>query len=30
MFPLEDITFHLFDIISINKYYGWYEGRAEG
>ncbi|MFX3632223.1 MAG: glycoside hydrolase family 2 protein [Candidatus Pristimantibacillus sp.] len=26
MYPLEDILLPLFDVIGINKYYGWYEG----
>ncbi|MDF2924074.1 MAG: beta-glucuronidase [Paenibacillaceae bacterium] len=30
MHPLHDIVMPLFDIIGINKYYGWYEGATEG
>ncbi|MFC0215294.1 glycoside hydrolase family 2 TIM barrel-domain containing protein [Paenibacillus chartarius] len=30
MHPLEDIVLPLFDVIGINKYYGWYEGNVEG
>jgi len=26
MHPLEDVLLPLFDVIGINKYYGWYEG----
>jgi beta-glucuronidase len=30
MYPLEDILLPLFDVIGINKYYGWYEGDVDG
>jgi Beta-galactosidase/beta-glucuronidase len=30
MHPLEDVLLPLFDVIGINKYYGWYEGQVEG
>jgi beta-glucuronidase len=30
MYPLEDVLLPLFDVIGINKYYGWYEGDVEG
>lgn len=30
MFPLEDICLPLVDIISINKYFGWYHDNLEG
>ena len=30
MHPLEDILLPLFDVIGINKYYGWYEGNVDG
>jgi beta-glucuronidase len=30
MHPLEDILLPLFDVIGINKYYGWYEGEVGG
>ncbi|MBB3114489.1 beta-glucuronidase [Paenibacillus phyllosphaerae] len=30
MHPLEDILLPLFDVIGINKYYGWYEGDVDG
>jgi len=26
---LEDLTFALFDVIGINQYYGWYDGKTE-
>lgn len=29
MHPLNDRTLHLYDVIGINKYYGWYEGSYE-
>ena len=29
MYPLDDICLSLVDIISINKYFGWYEGGME-
>jgi len=29
MHPLEDVLLPLFDVIGINKYYGWYEGKTE-
>jgi len=29
MHPLDDRTLHLYDVIGINKYYGWYEGSYE-
>lgn len=28
--PLKDITLSLYDVIGINKYYGWYGGKVEG
>ncbi|WP_246188149.1 glycoside hydrolase family 2 TIM barrel-domain containing protein [Paenibacillus tengchongensis] len=28
MHPLEDVVLPLFDVIGINKYFGWYEGEA--
>lgn len=28
MYPLEDVLLPLFDVIGINKYYGWYEGNT--
>jgi beta-glucuronidase len=30
MHPLEDILLPLFDVIGINKYFGWYEGEVGG
>ncbi|KQO12712.1 glycoside hydrolase family 2 protein [Paenibacillus sp. Leaf72] len=30
MHPLEDVLLPLFDVIGINKYYGWYEGDISG
>lgn len=30
MHPLHDIVMPLFDIIGINKYFGWYEGEVGG
>ncbi|AIQ45512.1 beta-glucuronidase [Paenibacillus sp. FSL R7-0273] len=30
MHPLEDILLPLFDVIGINKYFGWYEGEVSG
>jgi len=30
MHPLEDVLLPLFDVIGINKYYGWYEGDTSG
>ena len=30
MYPLEDVLLPLFDVIGINKYYGWYEGDVDG
>lgn len=30
MHPLEDILLPLFDVIGINKYFGWYEGNVGG
>lgn len=30
MHPLEDVLLPLFDVIGINKYYGWYEGQVDG
>lgn len=30
MHPLEDILLPLFDVIGINKYFGWYEGDVIG
>lgn len=30
MHPLEDILLPLFDVIGINKYFGWYDGEVEG
>ncbi|WP_407272287.1 glycoside hydrolase family 2 protein [Radiobacillus sp. PE A8.2] len=30
MDPLNDITLPLFDVIGINKYHGWYEGKVDG
>ncbi|WP_159881773.1 glycoside hydrolase family 2 protein [Paenibacillus puerhi] len=30
MHPLEDVLLPLFDVIGINKYYGWYEGKVGG
>lgn len=30
MHPLEDICMPLFDVIGINKYNGWYEGKVDG
>lgn len=29
MFPLDDITLHLYDVIGINQYFGWYRGNNE-
>ncbi len=29
MYPLDDICFSLVDIVSINKYFGWYDGNIE-
>ena len=29
MFPLDDICYPLVDIVSVNKYFGWYEGGLE-
>ncbi|MEX2104276.1 MAG: glycoside hydrolase family 2 TIM barrel-domain containing protein, partial [Bacilli bacterium] len=28
--PLTDLTLSLYDVIGINKYYGWYGGKVEG
>lgn len=30
MHPLKDIVMPLFDVIGINKYHGWYEGKVDG
>lgn len=30
MHPLNDVLLPLFDVIGINKYHGWYEGKVEG
>ncbi|MEC0232119.1 glycoside hydrolase family 2 protein [Paenibacillus alba] len=30
MHPQEDIVLSYFDVIGINKYYGWYEGSVDG
>ncbi|MFH5185511.1 glycoside hydrolase family 2 TIM barrel-domain containing protein [Paenibacillus sp. TAB 01] len=30
MHPLKDVLLPLFDVIGINKYHGWYEGKVEG
>jgi beta-glucuronidase len=30
MFPLDDICYPLVDIVSVNKYFGWYEGDIKG
>lgn len=30
MQPVEDIVLSYFDVIGINKYYGWYEGSVDG
>jgi beta-glucuronidase len=30
MQPTEDIVLSYFDVIGINKYYGWYEGSVDG
>ncbi|BFT75112.1 glycoside hydrolase family 2 protein [Paenibacillus sp. P36] len=30
MHPVEDIVLSYFDVIGINKYYGWYEGNVNG
>ncbi|MGG1552279.1 glycoside hydrolase family 2 protein [Paenibacillus ferrarius] len=30
MHPVEDIVLSYFDVIGINKYYGWYEGNVSG
>ncbi|WP_139991858.1 glycoside hydrolase family 2 protein [Paenibacillus paridis] len=30
MHPEEDIVLSYFDVIGINKYYGWYEGSVDG
>ncbi|UKS27569.1 beta-glucuronidase [Paenibacillus sp. HWE-109] len=30
MHPVEDIVLSYFDVIGINKYYGWYEGSVDG
>jgi len=29
MYPLDDVCLSLVDIVSINKYFGWYEGEIE-
>jgi beta-glucuronidase len=29
MHPLDDIVMPLFDVVGINKYHGWYEGKVE-
>lgn len=29
MYPLEDVTLHLYDVIGINQYYGWYKGNYQ-
>jgi beta-glucuronidase len=28
--PLQDVLLPLFDVIGVNKYYGWYQGKVDG